>query len=260
MPNSLSDLASLAGLPSAGAAAWLLAAAFAAGLARGFSGFGTALIFVPLASIALGPQRAVPLMLAIDLFAIAALTPGAWRTGDRRAVGLIAVGVAIGLPLGTYALVSVDATTLRWVIAALIAAMLALVVSGWRFRSAPGRVATIGVGVASGAMSGIAMSGGPPVMAYMLGLDAGAARIRAAFALFLCANGIIAAASFALAGLLGTWLVGPMLLTLPAYGSAIWLGARMFRHASEQAFRRASYAMIAGSVLLSLPLLDALLR
>jgi uncharacterized protein len=32
-----------------------LAAALVAGLARGFSGFGAALIFVPIASAALGP-------------------------------------------------------------------------------------------------------------------------------------------------------------------------------------------------------------
>lgn len=248
------------GVPTANAAVWLLAAALAAGLARGFSGFGTALIFVPLAAIALGPQRAVPLMLAIDAFAIAVLTPGAWRAADRREVGLLAAGVALGMPFGTYALLTFDAATLRWAIAGLIAAMLALVASGWRFRAAPGRAATIGVGIASGAMTGIAMVGGPPVMAYLLGQEAGAARIRAAFALFLCANGIIAAIGFAFAGLLGSWLVGPVLLALPAYGAGIWAGARMFHLASERTFRRACYAMVAVSVLLSLPVLDGLLR
>lgn len=256
----MDGLASLTDLPAADAAAWLLAAAFAAGLARGFSGFGTALIFVPLAAIALGPQRAVPLMLAIDLFAIAVLTPGAWRAGDRREVALISAGVVLGMPFGTYALLTFDPTTLRWVIAGLIAAMLVLVVSGWRFRAAPGPPATIGVGVASGALTGIAMVGGPPVMAYLLGQEAGAARIRAAFMLFLCANGIIAAIGFAIAGLLGAWLVGPILVTLPAYGLGIWLGTRMFHLASERTFRRTCYAMIAVSVVLSLPLLDGLLR
>lgn len=93
-----------------------------------------------------------------------------------------------------------------------------------------------------------------------MGQEAGAARIRAAFLLFPCANGIIAAIGFALAGLPGTWLVGPVLVALPAYGLGIGPGTRMFHLASERTFRRACYAMIAVSAVLSLPLLDRLLR
>lgn len=253
-------LIAFAGLPHAAAAAWLVGAALAAGLARGFSGFGTALIFVPLAAVAVGPQRAVPLILALDAFAIALLTPGAWRVADRKEVGLLSIGIVLGIPGGVLALVSFDAVSLRWIIAALTVAVLALVVSGWRFRARPARGATIAVGVVSGAMTGVAMVGGPPVMAYLLGQDADAGRIRAAFALFLGANGIIAAIAFGLAGLLGGWLLGPVLLALPAFAAGIWAGARMFHMASQLAFRRACYVMIALSALLGLPVLDGLLR
>ena len=51
----------------------LIAAAFIASLARGFSGFGGALIFVPLASAAVGPQAAAPILLVIDGIAQLAL-------------------------------------------------------------------------------------------------------------------------------------------------------------------------------------------
>ena len=44
----------------------LAAAAFIAGLARGFSGFGAALIFMPLASVVVTPQVAAPLLLVVD--------------------------------------------------------------------------------------------------------------------------------------------------------------------------------------------------
>jgi hypothetical protein len=256
----MDDLIALAGLPHAVAAAWLVGAALAAGLARGFSGFGTALIFVPLAAVALGPQRAVPLILVLDAFAIAVLTPAAWRVADRREVGLLAIGVVLGIPLGIHALVSLEQTALRWAISGLTAAVLAFVISGWRFRGRPGRGTTIGVGVASGVMSGIAMVGGPPVMAYLLGQDSDAARIRAGFALYLAANGVIAGIAFGLAGLLGPWLLGPVLVALPAYGLGIRAGTRMFHKASQTAFRRACYAMIAASALLGLPVLDGVLR
>ena len=58
--------------------------AFIAALARGFSGFGGALIFVPLASAAVGPQAAAPVLLVIDGIAQLALMKNAWAEADRR--------------------------------------------------------------------------------------------------------------------------------------------------------------------------------
>ena len=60
-------MSTLFGTPDyAGSLALLLAVTFAASLARGFSGFGAALIFIPLASALLGPKVAVPLLLVAD--------------------------------------------------------------------------------------------------------------------------------------------------------------------------------------------------
>ena len=73
----------LAGLPDGMGLVWLLGGALVSGLARGFSGFGAAMIFVPIAAIAVGPQRAAPLMLLVDMLGIVAITPGAWASGDR---------------------------------------------------------------------------------------------------------------------------------------------------------------------------------
>lgn len=42
-------------------------AALLAGLARGFSGFGAAMIYVPIASASLGPVVAMPVLLIADL-------------------------------------------------------------------------------------------------------------------------------------------------------------------------------------------------
>jgi hypothetical protein len=76
----------------------LVAAAFVASLARGFSGFGGALIFVPLASAAVGPQAAAPILLVIDGVAQLALLKNAWRQANRREVGIMAAGALAGIP------------------------------------------------------------------------------------------------------------------------------------------------------------------
>lgn len=57
--------------------------AFIAATARGFSGFGAALIFMPLASSVAGPRFVAALLLVIDLVSAAPLIPNAWRNADR---------------------------------------------------------------------------------------------------------------------------------------------------------------------------------
>ncbi len=66
---------------------FLLASSLAAGLARGFSGFGSALVFVPLASAAIGPQVAVPLLVVVDGFMTAGLIPAAFRLAEFGRIG-----------------------------------------------------------------------------------------------------------------------------------------------------------------------------
>jgi len=253
-------MASLQDLPQGAALGWLLGAALAGGLARGFSGFGAALIFVPLASVALGPQGAAPLMLLVEAVAIIALTPPAWRLADRPQVGWLALGALLGTPVGAAILVHADPRSLRWGIAVAILLLLGLLVSGWRFHGRPSLPATLGVGLAGGVLGGVAMVSGPPVMAYLLGQAGPVRQVRASFALFLAAGGLIAGIAYAQAGLLTAALAAPFLVTAPAYGLGIWLGTRMFGLVSERAFRLGCYGMIALAALLGMPLWDGFLR
>ncbi|WP_235907854.1 sulfite exporter TauE/SafE family protein [Siccirubricoccus phaeus] len=254
----MSDL--LSALPEGPALTWLLVAALAGGLARGFSGFGAAMIFIPLASIGLGPRVAAPLMLAMESVAIALLTPGAWKLADRRQVGVMAIGSALGTPLGALALAAADQQALRWGVAALILAMLGLLASGWRFRGRPSDPVTVGVGVAGGVLGGIAMVSGPPIMAYLLGQPGNARQIRASFALYLAAASGLIVIAYAATGLLRASLVPPFLIGAPVYALGIWGGTRMFGLASDRAFRLACYGMIAVAALLGLPVWDGLWR
>jgi uncharacterized membrane protein YfcA len=154
---------------STGSLAFLLVSALVAGLARGFSGFGGALIFVPLASTVVGPQMAAPLLLLIDGVGALGLVPRAWRGADKRDVATMAAGAMLGVPLGTWLLTHSDPVALRWGIALLTLSLLVLLVSGWRYRGRPAVPLTVGVGSIAGVLGGAAQVGGPPVVAYWLG-------------------------------------------------------------------------------------------
>ncbi|MGH6893891.1 MAG: sulfite exporter TauE/SafE family protein [Dongiaceae bacterium] len=244
----------------AGALIFLIIAAFVAALARGFSGFGGALIFVPLASAAVGPQAAAPILLVIDGIAQLALIKNSWRQASRREVAIMAAGALAGIPLGVAILKYVDPVLLRWAIAALIVATLALLISGWRYRGQPTPPVTIGVGFGAGILSGAVQAAGPPVVAYWLGGASAPTTVRANVILFFFCTSVVAAISYLATGLLGLDVLLLAAVTAPGYGLGMFLGTRMFGLASEAMFRRICFALIAGAAVVSLPALDGVLR
>jgi uncharacterized protein len=232
---------------------FLVVLAFAAGLARGFSGFGAALIFVPLASRLIGPQQAAPLLLITDAFVALPLIYSSWNLAVRRDVAFMALGGLLGAPVGAYILKSVDSINLRWLIACLTALMLALLLSGWRYRGQPKPPATIAVGTISGLFSGIAQIGGPPVVAYWLGGSQKAQAMRASTILFFAVGSVASIVSYAGFGLLTLPVFKMSVMILPSFAAGLWIGTRVFGLASEKTFRLICLALIAVSLVTSLP-------
>src|SRR3954465_9735544 len=124
----------------------LCAVAFVSGTARGFSGFGAALIFMPLASSVAGPRLVAALLLVIDFVSAAPLVPHAWKEADRKATAVIVAGAFIGVPVGTYFLTRLDPVVTRWIISGFVAALLMLLLSGWRYRGKDHAALSIAVG------------------------------------------------------------------------------------------------------------------
>src|ERR1043165_2754884 len=240
--------------------AFLLATAFIAALARGFSGFGAALIFLPLAATVTDPKIASPLLLITDAVLALGFIPDAFRRADRREVSIMALGAAIGIPLGTLMLVRLDALTIRWSIVVLAGAMLVLLVSGWRYRGKPTRPLTFTVGGIAGVFSGAAQTGGPAVVAYWLGSPAAPAVVRANIILYFSISTAIAMVAYYFGGVLTLAVLKLCILVGPVYGLGLFIGARLFGIADEAIFRRICYALIAAAVLVSLPLLDGVIR
>jgi uncharacterized membrane protein YfcA len=242
------------------AALAICAIAFVSGTARGFSGFGSALIFMPLASSVAAPPLVAAVLLIIDIVAAAPLIPNAWWHADRGAVAIMALGALVGTPLGTYALTQLDPVTTRWIISAFVFALLLLLVSGWRYRGKDHVPVAVGIGGLSGFCSGLAQTGGPPIVAYWLGRPIVHLMARANILVFFAASDIFSAASYSLAGLVTPAAIKFSLVVGPAYAIGVLLGATLFGKASEVLFRSTCYVLIALAALIGLPALDGVLR
>ncbi|HUN95675.1 MAG TPA: sulfite exporter TauE/SafE family protein [Bradyrhizobium sp.] len=238
----------------------ICAIALLSGIARGFSGFGSALIFMPLASSIAPPRLIAALLLVIDFVAAAPLLPNAWRHADRKATTVMVAGAFVGVPIGTYFLVRLDPVTTRWIISGFVAALLILLLSGWRYRGKDHTALSIGIGWLSGFCSGLAQTGGPPIVGYWLGRPIASEIARANILLFFGGSDLFSLVSYALTGLITADAVRFSCLVGPIYGVGVWFGSGLFGRASETLFRGICYALIAAAVIVGLPAFDGVLR
>jgi uncharacterized protein len=234
--------------------------AFISGTARGFSGFGSALIFMPLASSLAAPRLIAALLLIIDFIGSLPLLPNAWRQADRKATAVIVAGALVGVPIGTWLLTRLDPVTTRWIISGFVAALLLLLLSGWRYRGKDHAALSVGIGALSGFCSGLAQTGGPPIVGYWLGRPVASEIARANIILFFAASDFFSVVSYAVSGLLSRDAILFSLIVGPVYAIGIRCGTLLFGRASEKVFRGICYVLIALAVLFGLPALDGVLR
>ncbi|MCX8996379.1 sulfite exporter TauE/SafE family protein [Rhizobiaceae bacterium BDR2-2] len=238
---------------SSGAIALLVGVSFLAGLARGFSGFGGALIFMPLASALVGPRIATVALLLADAVMTAGMLPNGWRNANRRETFVMLAGALVGVPAGAAALAHLPPLSVRWGICILVFAMLVLLVSGWRYRGRPKTPLTVLVGAVAGFFGGAAQLSGPPVVAYWLGRALPASRMRASIVLYFGLGSVLSAASYYANGLFVKEAFAVALIACPSFGLGIAAGARLFGLASEATFRRICLGLIAAAAVLGLP-------
>ncbi|AYC99901.1 sulfite exporter TauE/SafE family protein [Neorhizobium sp. NCHU2750] len=243
---------------SIGELVFVFCAAVIAGLARGFSGFGGALIFVPLASAVTSPAIASALLLVIDGVMTLGMVPEGWRRANRREVFTMLAGAVVGVPAGTAVLSLLPSITLRWIISLVVLCLLLFLMSGWRYHGRPKTWLTVCVGALAGLFGGAAQMSGPPIVAYWLGGAIERGTVRANLVLYFALGTVLSATSYIVTGILTLEVLLIAIIAGPAYGIGLTLGSHMFGLASETTFRRICFTLIGAAAIVGMPLLDGL--
>ncbi len=239
----------------------LHAAALLGGLVRGFTRFGFAMIFMPIAGLVLPLPAASALIWAIDAPFALPMAARSLRKAQWREILPLLAGAALLLPAGVWLLTSLPQLTMRWLLAALIIAAVAAMATGWRWKGKAGMPLSLGVGGLSGLASGLAQLGGMPLAIFWLSAQHKSAdQMRHDMvSYFACAT--------VLSGIVLWWsgilTVGALAMAAPLlvpYGLGIFVGSRCYHLASERTFRRVAYGVIMVAALVSLPLWDGALK
>ncbi len=235
---------------------FLLGVAVVAGLVRGFAGFGSAMVYMPAASTVLSPVSAVTSMVVFDVIGPLPNAPRALRDCNRREVVLLVLGLLVGLPFGIALLTRIPSEPFRWTVALVAIGLLALLLSGWRYRAERSSGVTFGTGVVGGGLAGsTGMAGAPALLLYLAGREE-TGTIRANMILYLLLGDVISLALLGAGGALDWADVTLGLLLAPAYLAGNVIGARLFNENAERLYRGIAYTVIVVSALSALPILD----
>ena len=215
-----------------------------AGIVRGFSGFGAALVMVPGLTMVYGARSAVPMAMIIDWIAVLQLLPVAYRHAERATVWPLGLAAVASLPIGSMILVSVEPEAMKTAIGIVVLVFVGIMSLGWRYRGRPSKIAAAAAGVVGGILNGATGMGGPPAILFYLSGERDARVARASLAGVFAVTTTAGLITFVLLGLID----GPLLLKAaflaPTFMIGVWLGGRCFGRAAEKVYRRAAMVIL----------------
>lgn len=229
-------------------------AAFVAGLVRGFAGFGTAMIFMPIVGIYFGPVEAISILIIMDVIAPIPLVPRAVRDSKKQELLKITIPMLCILPITSFVLTAMNPELFRYIVSVTALVLVTLLMAGVRYRGVLKDWMLYGAGSLGGILGGLVAVPGPPVIMIYMASTSPPKVIRANNFLYLFIFDIAFLVIFALRGLLTAAAFGMALAVIPVYLIGNLIGQKIFDPEKEAVYRAVAYVIIGISALTGLPL------
>ena len=235
---------------------WLILAALLAGLVRGFSGFGTAMVFLPIASQYLTPFESIASLAIMEFFGTFAVIRKSWGDADKVDLARLVVGMMIVTPFALLLLAKVGTDFYRYSVSLLSLILLLLIGLGVRYKGKLNPFVIFSVGGLGGLTGGLTGIPGPPVILLYVASSHPISVIRANNLLFLYFFDVCVVLIFALSGVLTLkiFLLGSILALPNFLGN--FIGAKLFDPEKTNQYRIFAYIIIAAAAISGLPVWD----
>jgi uncharacterized membrane protein YfcA len=218
---------------------FFLIAAFCGGLISGLSGFAMGLVVSGVWLHVIAPEQNAAL---IVLCGLVTQGSGIWRV--RHAVNWwrvtpFIIGSAIGIPIGTVFLSTLDAAMLRLTMGVLLVAFSLYSLIRPTIKARRSNVPTdVGVGVANGLIGGLTGLGGIAMTVWSQLLNEPKDTQRALFQPVMFSTFALSAISFGVAGMITAETLKLYVFALPVLIVGIWCGLRLYGKLDDAGFRR----------------------
>jgi uncharacterized membrane protein YfcA len=211
---------------------------FFAALIKAVLGFGEALLAMPLLTLTIGLQTAVPLVGLMSASMTVFIIVKHWRSINFRAAWRLIISSAAGIPLGLLIVKTVPTTTVTHALGLLLV-LYSLYVwfqPGWVTFARPGWVYLFGF--ASGALGSAYNTGGPPLVVYANAQRWPPEQFRVILQSSFLPTSLLIILSHGLSGFWTPSVLTLFLLSLPIFLVAFWVGAAASRYIPARQFTR----------------------
>ncbi len=231
----------------------ILAVAAVFGLAavvQSVTGFGFALVAVPLLALVLGPAPAVVATTLVSLLISVAVLRADRSFVDWRHAGVVSLAGLAAMPLGLWVLTRVPERALTAVIAVVLLVSTAVVARGLTLR--PGRTTEVTVGAASGVLLTSTGMNGPPLVVAFQAQGMAPRPFRGTLSAVFLVEGVAAVALLTLGGQLTREALLAAAVGVPMMAVGWLVGNRVFHRLDAATFRRLVLWMLVASAVVAL--------
>ena len=215
-----------------------------ASVVMGLTGFGFALIALPLLIIFLPLKTAVPLITLCSVILNGYMLYNVRRSVQvRRILPLTVMGV-LGMITGTYFLVSAEITTLKLFIGLMVALFAVIYLTGFTWKIKNERLAFVPVGFLSGLLGGAMSISGPPIVLLFSNQGMEKKTFRANLIAYFLGLYLATTLNYLISGLVSTELLQHAVYMIPVLIIGTMLGTRLYEVVDEGLFRKTTLILV----------------
>jgi len=228
-----------------GSAAAILLVVFASALVRTVSGFGNALVAMPLLALAgIGMKTATPLVALLSLVLAVCILLQNWKDVDLRSAWRLLAATALGIPLGTFVVKSAYDSVGKILLALIIIGFSGYSLAKPKLSALKNEWLAYPFGFIAGILGGAYNSNGPPVAIYGTLRRWRPDEFRATLQGYFLPSSVIIVAGHGIGGLWTPAVRYYFLLSLPFTLLAVLIGNRLHRFIPPGRFDRLIHIML----------------
>ena len=210
------------------------------GFLRGFIGFGSGLLMIPILSFFYSPIFAMVFNIVIEIPATIYLTFVGIKKSNLKEITPMMFTMMLTIPFGTIFLVSVDEQIIKTLMSLLLIFFVILIATGWRIKSTITKYVLVLGGAISGLMQGATGMGGPPYVTVLLSKNDSDDVARANILVITSGLVISAIISLYYFGLFTKDILLTGAISAPIYVFATYIGTKFFNYSGNKYFRNSS--------------------
>ena len=207
------------------------------GLIHGYTGFGGALLIVPVLTFLYDPVEAIGISCIIAIVGGVRLVFETSRQANWRELIPIFMGIIVLTPVGAWFLFNIDPDLVRRSMGGFILIFALMLLSGWSYRGSRGTMLSALVGSVTGIINGLTGVGGPTLALYYLSSDQSADVQRANIVMCIMVLTIAMFCAVIIGDGYSYLVIIRAVIVAPAYLFGVVSGAWLFKLAPKSYFK-----------------------